>query len=206
MHWIRVAAAVCLFVLFVHVEQVNGKCELSAYKNRVKTVNEIKTSLQKISSVNNRVNSLTASIRGKQAHIDALNRRIAKERAKRSCFGRKRRSVEERVPRIRRGWRFRKFVRKVADKTKRVAKKIVAIPKCIVDNIVSRLKKSKEKAEKEKISLNWQLTEAHRDMLFLTKAMKCGRKSSSLPCVNCYKLRLENASDRPFLLFLTQLQ
>jgi len=37
-----------------------------------------------IAAANNRVNSLTASIRSKQAHIDALNRRIAKERAKRS--------------------------------------------------------------------------------------------------------------------------
>merc|ERR1712013_669651 len=153
---IRVATAVCLFVLFVHVVQVKGKCELSPYKP-VKTVSEIKTSLQKIVSycerkigmaeikkrwlekdlkkledlnqksaeekrtkdkkvkilngqiaklqseiaslqrqilaknkqirhitqriitaANNRVNSLTASIRSKQAHIDALNRRIAK--------------------------------------------------------------------------------------------------------------------------------
>merc|ERR1712013_122425 len=243
---IRVATAVCLFVLFVHVVQVKGKCELSPYKP-VKTVSEIKTSLQKIVSycerkigmaeikkrwlekdlkkledlnqksaeekrtkdkkvkilngqiaklqseiaslqrqilaknkqirhitqriitagrniaaANNRVNSLTASIRSKQAHIDALNRRIAKERAKRRCFGRKRRSVEERAPRVRRGWRVRRVVRKVARETRRVVKQVVTLPKCVVDNIVSRLTRSKEKAEREKNSLNWQLSQAQR--------------------------------------------
>jgi len=241
-----------LLGLFVHIEQVKGKCELSPYKP-VKTVNEIKTSLQKIvtycekkiamaeikkkslesdlekledlnqksaeekrakenkvkalnaqkaklqneiaslqrqiseknkqirditqrivtagrniAAANNRVNSLTASIRSKQAHIDALNRRIAKERAKRRCFGRrlfrgrKRRSVEERAPRVRRGWRVRRFVRKVARETRRFVRPIFTLPKCIVDNLVSRLTWSKEKAEREKNSLNWQLNQAQR--------------------------------------------
>merc|ERR1712013_173141 len=253
MYWIRAATAVCLIVLFVHIEQVEGKCELSPYKP-VKTASEIKTNLQKIVSycerkigmaeikkkwlesdlkkledlnqksaeekrtkdnkvkilnaqisklqseiaslqrqilhknklirditqriitagwniaaANNRVNSLTASIRSKQAHIDALNRRIAKERAKRRCFGRKRRSVEERAPRVRRGWRVRRVVRrvgrvvrKVARETRRVVKQVVTLPKCVVDNIVSRLTRSKEKAEREKNSLNWQLNQAQR--------------------------------------------
>jgi len=239
-----------LLGLFVHIEQVKGKCELSPYKP-VKTVNEMKTSLQKIvtycemkiamaeikkkslesdlekledlnqksaedkrskeskvkilnaqiaklqneiaslqrqildknkqireitqrivtaerniAAANNIVNSLTASIRGKQAHIDALNRRIAKERAKRRCFGRRmfrgRRSVEERAPRVRRGWRVRRFVRKVARETRRFVRPIFTLPKCIVDNIVSRLTRSKEKAEREKNSLNWQLNQAQR--------------------------------------------
>merc|ERR1712013_671682 len=253
MYWIRAATAVCLIVLFVHIEQVEGKCELSPYKP-VKTASEIKTNLQKIVSycerkigmaeikkkwlesdlkkledlnqksaeekrtkdnkvkilnaqisklqseiaslqrqilhknklirditqriitagwniaaANNRVNSLTASIRSKQAHIDALNRRIAKERAKRRCFGRKRRSVEERAPRVRRGWRVRRVVRrvgrvvrKVARETRRVVKQVVTLPKCVVDNIVSRLTRSKEMAEREKNSLNWQLSQAQR--------------------------------------------
>jgi len=242
MHWIRAAAAIFLVGLFVHIEQVNGKCELSPYKP-VKTVNEIKTSLQKIVSycqkkiveaesrkkslenelkglenlnqksaaekrakenkvktlnaqisklqkeiaslrrriseknrhirlftqrianagrkiaaANNRVNQLTASIRGKQAHINALNRRIAKERAKRRChFGRKRRSVE--VRRVRRGWGF---LGKVVREVGRVVKQVVTLPKCVVDNIVSRLSRSKEKAERAKNSLNWQLVQAQR--------------------------------------------
>merc|ERR1712013_569064 len=228
MHLIRAATAVCLFVLFVHVGQVKGKCELSPYK-AVKTVNEIKNSLQKIvtycqkkiaeaesskkslenelkglenlnqksaaekrakenkvkklnaqiseknrhirlftqriatagrkiAAANNRVNSLTASIRGKQAHINALNRRIAKERAKRRChFGRKRRSVE--VRRVRRGWGF---LGKVVREVGRVVKQVVTLPKCVVDNIVSRLSRSKEKAERAKNSLNRQLVQAQR--------------------------------------------
>merc|ERR1712013_850210 len=247
MYWIRAATAVCLIVLFVHIEQVEGKCELSPYKP-VKTASEIKTNLQKIVSycerkigmaeikkkwlesdlkkledlnqksaeekrtkdnkvkilnaqisklqseiaslqrqilhknklirditqriitagwniaaANNRVNSLTASIRSKQAHIDALNRRIAKERAKRRCFGRKRRSVEERAPRVRRVVRrVGRVVRKVARETRRVVKQVVTLPKCVVDNIVSRLTRSKEKAERAKNSLNWQLSQAQR--------------------------------------------
>ena len=83
-------------------------------------------------------------------------------------FGRKRRSV--RAPRVRRGWRVRRTVRKVgravrkvARETKRVVKQVVTLPKCIVDNIVSRLSRSKEKAESEKNHLNQQLLQAQRE-------------------------------------------
>ena len=82
-------------------------------------------------------------------------------------FGRKRRSV--RAPRVRRGWRIRRtfrrigrFLRKVGRETKRVVKQVVTLPKCIVDNIVSRLSRSKEKAEREKNRLNQQLLQAQR--------------------------------------------
>jgi len=77
--------------------------------------------------------------------------------------------VEERAPRVRRGWRVRRVVRrvgrvvrKVARETRRVVKQVVTLPKCVVDNIVSRLTRSKEKAEREKNSLNWQLSQAQR--------------------------------------------
>merc|ERR1719334_1972974 len=72
----------------------------------------------KIAGASNKVNQLVNSIRSKQAHIAALERKINKEKAKRRChFGRKRRSV--RAPRVRRGWRVRRFVRKVARETRR---------------------------------------------------------------------------------------
>ena len=77
--------------------------------------------------------------------------------------------MEERAPRVRRGWRVRRVVRrvgrvvrKVARETRRVVKQVVTLPKCVVDNIVSRLTRSKEKAEREKNSLSWQLNQAQR--------------------------------------------
>jgi len=247
MQWVVATAAVCWIGLFIQIQEVVGKCELTPYKP-AKTVTQITTNLKyivhycekkiaeveirkkalqkeltqieslnaksaqekrekekkmknlneviskldveirrlqqrittttahrnqltnrivpagrRIVAANNRVNQLTRSIRGKQAHIEALKRRIAKERAKRRChFGRKRRSVE-RAPRVRRGWRVRRFVRKVVRETKRVVKQVVTLPKCVVDNIVSRLSRSKEKAEREKNRLNQQLLQAQRE-------------------------------------------
>ena len=78
-----------------------------------------------------------------------------------------RRSVEERAPRVRRGWRVRRFVRKVARETRRFVRPIFNLPKCIVDNIVSRLTRSKEKAEREKNSLNWQLNQVQRAKVYI---------------------------------------
>jgi len=116
---------------------------------------------RRIAAASTRVNQLQASIRGKQAHIDALQRKINREKAKRRCFGRKRRSV--RAPRVRRGWRVRRVVRKVVRETRRVVKQVVTLPKCVVDNIVSRLTRAKEKAEREKNNLNRQLLQAQRE-------------------------------------------
>merc|ERR1712136_454224 len=51
--------------------------------------------------------------------------------------------------------------------TKRVVKQVVTLPKCIVDNIVSRLTRSKEKAERDKNNLNNQLLQAQREKVNL---------------------------------------
>merc|ERR1711936_674248 len=68
---------------------------------------------KRIVATNQRINYLRNTIRGKQGHIDALNRRIAREKSKRRCgFGRRRRSVPEGKIRVRRGW-GRRFVRRV---------------------------------------------------------------------------------------------
>jgi len=124
---------------------------------------------KRIAVTNQRINYLRNSIRGKQGHIDALNRRIARERSKRRCgFGRRRwiRSVPEGKIRVRRGW-GRRFVRRVTRVVKKVVRPIITIPKCIVDNLVSRLSRAKEKAERERNNLNHQLILSQREKVII---------------------------------------
>ena len=58
---------------------------------------------------------------------------------------------------------MRRVVRKVVRETRRVVKQVVTLPKCVVDNIVSRLTRAKEKAEREKNNINRQLMQAQRE-------------------------------------------